>query len=1011
MKRWTTYILCVLFCTPLCAQTESCVVVVNELVKNADTWDNQTGIEYVLSHKAAFDMHNEVDVWLYNLALGTRYYPLGKYAEALPCLREVTAVCDTFGHEMNLASNPQLLAAYYWEANCEFQTHAPKDVVLNKLQRAKAVFEKYDQKESDTYKGILSDIEALKSGSLDNLPIMQAAIQYMMAGNYKEAIPLLERIINQWPYSRSVRKLAAFMQCLGYSYQEVGKLNEAENLYLKVLDMLDKNKERGVDVYRYICDALGVLYCQVYNYEKAKYYATLSKQLHEEYMDFGITYVRCLSNCALAESGLNHPFIAKLLMDVALQYMRKGIGSITAEVITGNLSSLESITGVEFKDDFSDQVDLTFQNRPYIRLLSNAAMINQQAGFWDDAVMCIKESIALSEEIDEPVGLIYNNLATMYLAQSKVDESLPYFEKASTLCQTDYEKNEVWFNYALALWLAHSGQCVDVAIKVSENLTQSIVYNFAFLSQEERTNLYNHFEYYLPIINLILYESGDEKQYGCIYNNILTTKGLLLRTANGIKNAILESGNPQMINDYNRMVFLRQQIINEMDSTTRVDLFKEAERLDKKLSRSASSYNIFIKENAIKWEDVRAHLKEDEIAIEFYNIPISVLSDTIQQLSGEPRYCAVLLRHDYETPHIIPLCKESELVDCDQYELYNTDLVYRLVWQPLEDELSGVNNIYFSADGELHQIGIEYALMPDSNRIDNQYRLYRLSSTRVLAEGQKTRHSDSAVLFGGLRYDLEPEQLVAESRSSEYHPVKASRAVDIGNLRYGVEYLPGTKAEVEAIANDFKSVKNMSCEIITGTAGTEEAFHAYANKSVNIIHLATHGFFWNEEEVERRSYVSFLTNANLKKRNFEDAALLRSGLFFSGANIGLAGEQLPDDVEDGVLTAKELSAMNLGYVDMVVLSACQSGLGETSSEGVFGLQRGFKLAGANTLLMSLWKVDDRATCLLMTEFYKNYLGGNSKHDALYHAQLKLRSNPEFADPEYWAAFILLDGLN
>ena len=103
--------------------------------------------------------------------------------------------------------------------------------------------------------------------------------------------------------------------------------------------------------------------------------------------------------------------------------------------------------------------------------------------------------------------------------------------------------------------------------------------------------------------------------------------------------------------------------------------------------------------------------------------------------------------------------------------------------------------------------------------------------------------------------------------------------------------------------------------------------------------------------------------------------------------------------------------MNLGNVDMVVMSAGESGLGETSGEGVFGLQRGFKLAGANTLLMSLWKVDDEATKLLMTEFYKNYLSGKSKRHSLQLAQQSLRNNPEYSDPKYWAAFILLDGIN
>ena len=233
----------------------------------------------------------------------------------------------------------------------------------------------------------------------------------------------------------------------------------------------------------------------------------------------------------------------------------------------------------------------------------------------------------------------------------------------------------------------------------------------------------------------------------------------------------------------------------------------------------------------------------------------------------------------------------------------------------------------------------------------------------------------------------------------------------MSHFRYGVNDLPGTLVEVETISKAIKSCNNGNCKVITGALGTEEEFRSLAGSNTDIIHLATHGYYWSEEEAEKRNYVNFLSQVNTQDWNAEDKALLRSGLFFSGVNVGLQGESLPDDVEDGVLTAQELSTMNLGCVDMVVMSACQSGLGETTGEGVFGLQRGFKLAGANTLLMSLWKVDDSATCLLMTEFYKNYLSGESKHDALHHAQLKLRSNPEFADPEYWAAFILLDALN
>ena len=121
--------------------------------------------------------------------------------------------------------------------------------------------------------------------------------------------------------------------------------------------------------------------------------------------------------------------------------------------------------------------------------------------------------------------------------------------------------------------------------------------------------------------------------------------------------------------------------------------------------------------------------------------------------------------------------------------------------------------------------------------------------------------------------------------------------------------------------------------------------------------------------------------------------------------------QIPQDIDDGILYADEVSNLNFSNINLVVLSACQSGLGNiASSEGVFGLQRGFKLAGAHSIIMSLWKVDDTATQILMTEFYKNVVMGRNYREALAEAQnvLRLDENGKYDSPHFWAAFILLD---
>ncbi len=188
---------------------------------------------------------------------------------------------------------------------------------------------------------------------------------------------------------------------------------------------------------------------------------------------------------------------------------------------------------------------------------------------------------------------------------------------------------------------------------------------------------------------------------------------------------------------------------------------------------------------------------------------------------------------------------------------------------------------------------------------------------------------------------------------------------------------------------------------MSGMAGTEESFKQLSGQSITLLHVATHGFY------------SPLTGHYTAQRSFEEQALSRSGLFLSGAAASLNMKKIPEDIEDGILTAKELSKLDLSNLNLAILSACQTGLGEIVGDGVFGLQRGFKKAGAQTLLMSLWKVDDTATQLLMAEFYKNLVSGQNKRAAFLNAQKYLRSyqNGIYDKPEYWAAFIMLDGIH
>lgn len=773
---------------------------------------------------------------------------------------------------------------------------------------------------------------------------------------------------------------ATLQELAAMNYINLEDFQSAEKLLLNNIEILKTNKKSKV--YRRTLSQLSILYSAIHNYSKAKDYAAEAKFRYEEALDFSRGYILCLHRCAILERGNGNYFLALLLEDVALQELFR---NKTFGVISGQARSREQFLA---------------------NLLSSASVHYNQVGFWNEAYTNLEAAIKIAEINNLDASTYYSNMADLCIAAREFDRAVSASQKAYDLSDSENNKIQIGTTLCLSQFLARQPISVNVIAQSSQYLQSLVNKTFSFTSMDERKNFWSYFEYYFPLLNFLIYQLGDNHFYGQIYNNILVEKGLLLRTTNSLRDQILNAGNQEDVQMYNLLLHLRG-LLPSLGPNEYSSVINEIETIDKYLMQKYSAYANFTNSNRVTWDKVRDHLSEDDIAIEFYNIPKATWHEDGKSLDGEYRYCAITIKREYEHPRIIPLFTEERLKSLSSEDYYETESLYNLIWKPLEDELKGVHNIYIAADRDLHKIGLEYAPLPGEGIIGDKYAIYRVSSTRVLAENKIKSSKETAVLYGGLKYDLGKEELIAESRSGIYHPASVSRAVTNDNLRYGVKYLPGTLKEVEEISQSF----SRKPQLITGMIGTEESFKSLAGSAIDIIHLATHGFFWSEEDAQKRGYVTFLNPLNRSSQSAEDNTLMRSGLFFSGANIGLKGEALPDDVEDGVLTALELSNMNLGHVDMVVMSACESGLGETSGEGVFGLQRGFKLAGANTLLMSLWKVDDTATQKLMTEFYKHYLSGKSKQMSLHLAQESLRNSSEYSDPQYWAAFILLDGLN
>lgn len=334
---------------------------------------------------------------------------------------------------------------------------------------------------------------------------------------------------------------------------------------------------------------------------------------------------------------------------------------------------------------------------------------------------------------------------------------------------------------------------------------------------------------------------------------------------------------------------------------------------------------------------------------------------------------------------------------------------YEIIWRALEPHIKEGSNVYFSSTGLLHQINVEVLQDYKGKRANEKWNLYRVSSTRELCMEKPEIDMTSAVLYGNLLYDVDSTTMVAQSRTyrQEDNYVASRGFVQDSTMRNGWKKLDATNTEINSIAITMQN-SGIEPTIYRLEAGNEESFKALSGKKTPIIHLATHGFFYKDEEAKTKTFFETL---DMNKNNYAlDNSLKRSGLILAGAQKAWLGEPIPDNVEDGVLLAEEIATMDLTGTDLVVLSACETGLGEITSEGVFGLQRAFKKAGVQTLIMSLWKVDDNATSLFMRTFYKQWLGGKSKHAAFLDAQAAVRECKEsdYSNPYYWASFIMLD---
>ncbi|MCX6251729.1 MAG: CHAT domain-containing protein, partial [Bacteroidetes bacterium] len=301
-----------------------------------------------------------------------------------------------------------------------------------------------------------------------------------------------------------------------------------------------------------------------------------------------------------------------------------------------------------------------------------------------------------------------------------------------------------------------------------------------------------------------------------------------------------------------------------------------------------------------------------------------------------------------------------------------------------------------------------------NERLADKYNLIYLSTSKKLVTQQQEKgilnENTHVALFGGINYEWNSnqQQRLQQNAISDIVASGAGFVPFEKQRNETFDSLPGSRAEVRAI-DELCHLHKIKNDLFTDDLATEAQFKSLSGKiAPSILHVASHGFFI--PDTNGKSGKDLYRNSKIPGYIYAKDPLLRSGLALAGVRRAWFGGDIPEGMENGILQAKEVSNMDLRNTKLVVLSACETGLGDVKgSEGVFGLQRSFKMAGADYLLMSLWKVPDEATQKLMTMFYENLFSGQPIREAFKNAQTRLRHlNIEYESPYYWGAWVLME---
>lgn len=701
-------------------------------------------------------------------------------------------------------------------------------------------------------------------------------------------------------------------------------------------------------------------------------------------------------------SKKNSPFYSNFCYNIGLAYDAKNQFARADSAYLEALQIERAISGTQ-------------SSNYLIYLLGRANMLAR----WDKTM----ESAALLEEVTPYFMNNREHIYYYYYLQAKADLALGQNDIKGGIAICDsvlqtvpekfgpyYDLMSTFFEKKMVALFDHEFPAEGVL--VLDDFIRVIEYQFfskyALLTDEERFNDFKGYTFGIHLLANAAFSHPEIATEGRLLNMQLFAKNMLESTARKILTYIQNEDNPTLMDDYNNWVDVYEQLSDAYqnapkegseESNALKNLEKENAALEKKLS--AHGIPMIRKTPNVEWTDIRDALVEGECAIDVLRFQLREdgwFRDTIL-------YAFSIIKPGATHPELVFLENGNELESfvAGQFQREITrkkdlsPILYEKLWAPVAAHLDGVSTLYFSPDGIFHKLNLNTLRKPDGAYLLDQLSIIQVTNLRFITERSAVSSGlepGFAALFGNPAFTSEMKGTAASdntaSPSLTYRDLTTEAGGDLKLMP-----LPGSEREVKNIAQKLAG-KKWETQVFAGEAASEDTLKRL--KSPKVLHIATHGYFFNSEK--KTDATGFASNWVGKN------PALRSMLFFAGAEDAIAGKQTRRN--DGILTAFEAAVLRLDGTELVVLSACNTGLGKIQNgEGVYGLQRAFRIAGAKSLIMSLWEVEDAATALLMTTFYENWTAGMSKTEAFRKAQTALKA--KYPQPFYWGSFILVNG--